>query len=149
MTFTPAPPRMSFGAAITSGFRKYVDFSGRAGIAEFWWFILFVYLVNAGARTIDTVLGLGEVTDTSLISSLWMLATFLPVLSNAVRRLRDGGNDWTKLFWLFLPIAGLIIVIIRLCDPPVAGAGQQSFNPPYGQPKQDAPAGPVQDAPVD
>jgi uncharacterized membrane protein YhaH (DUF805 family) len=149
MTFTPAPPRMSFGAAITSGFRKYVQFSGRAGIAEFWWFILFVYLVNAGARTLDTVLGLGEVTDTSPISSLWMLATFLPVLSLAVRRLRDGGNDWTKLFWLLLPIAGLIIVIIRLCDPPVAAAGPPSFGTPYGQPVQDAPPGPVRDAPVD
>jgi uncharacterized membrane protein YhaH (DUF805 family) len=140
---------MSFGAAITSGFRKYVDFSGRAGVAEFWWFILFVYLVNAGARTIDTVLVLSNSTDISPISSLWMLATFLPVLSLAVRRLRDGGNDWTKLFWLLLPIAGVIIVIIRLCDPPVAGAGQQPFGTPYGQPVQDAPTRPVQDAPVD
>lgn len=140
MTYgTPTPPPapipsepMSFGTAIGVGFRRYADFTGRSGLAEFWWFILFVFLVNAGAKTIDSFIMFGDLDNNGLVSNLWSLATIVPVLAITVRRLRDGGNGWGQIFWVLVPIAGAIMIIIRLCDPP-------RFTP--------APAG-VQDAPV-
>ncbi|WP_052521254.1 DUF805 domain-containing protein [Agreia bicolorata] len=128
MSFTTTPPRMSFGAAISTGFRKYADFAGRAGVAEFWWFILFIVLVNASAQVLDGMLPVpvhslgwthwrGYGSSDGPLTTLWALGTLVPVLAVAVRRLRDGGNRWTQLFWLLLPIVGLILTAIRMCDP--------------------------------
>nr|WP_219818217.1 DUF805 domain-containing protein [Clavibacter michiganensis] len=145
MSFTTTSPRMSFGTAIGTGFRKYADFNGRAGVAEFWWFILFVVLVNAATRFFDTMLpnSLAVFDAVPLVpygaadgpfSALWALGTLVPVLAVAVRRLRDGGNSWAQLFWLLLPVVGLILMAIRMCDPSKPSA-----------PAQDAP---VRDAPI-
>lgn len=117
MSYTTTGPRMSFGTAISTGFRRYAEFTGRSGVAEFWWFMLFVVLVNSAAKALDSALLGADSGDAGLFSTLWALGTLVPVLAIAVRRLRDGGNRWTQLFWLLLPIAGLIVIIIRLCDP--------------------------------
>lgn len=37
---------MSFTQAIQTCFNKYATFSGRASVAEYWWFMLFCFLVN-------------------------------------------------------------------------------------------------------
>src|SRR5262245_40304594 len=37
--------RLSFIAAIKTCFRKYAEFHGRASRPEFWWFVLFYYLL--------------------------------------------------------------------------------------------------------
>jgi uncharacterized membrane protein YhaH (DUF805 family) len=152
MSLTTAP-RMSFGTAISTGFRRYADFAGRSGVAEFWWFILFVVLVNAGARMLDSVLP-GSILPESLpsigsfgiiygssdgpFSTLWALGTIVPVLAIAVRRLRDGGNGWVQLFWLLLPIVGLIVIIMRMCDPSQAAPAQAA--PLRDAPLRDAPS---------
>ena len=111
---------MSFGTAIVTVFRKYAEFEGRAGLPEFWWFILFTTIVSAALGSIDIVTQPGGETIGSVLSGVWAIATLVPTLAVAVRRLRDGGNRWTQLFWLLVPIAGLIVVILRLCDPPRA-----------------------------
>jgi uncharacterized membrane protein YhaH (DUF805 family) len=33
-----------------------------------------------------------------------------------IRRLRDVGRRWTELFWLLLPVAGLIVLIVHLAE---------------------------------
>lgn len=106
---------MTFGEAIASAFRKYAWFAGRAGLAEFWWFILFGGLVSTALAALNELIP-GVMLGTSLVS-IWSLVALLPTLALAVRRLRDGGNSWVQLFWLLVPIAGLIVVILRLCDP--------------------------------
>jgi uncharacterized membrane protein YhaH (DUF805 family) len=115
--------------------RKYAQFGGRANLPEFWLFFLFVSVVNFAARAID--IWVLEIPATGFgISSLWTIAVFLPTLAVTVRRLRDGGNNWVQLLWLFVPVAGLVIVILRLCDParepdldPVMAPGQNPAPP--------------------
>jgi uncharacterized membrane protein YhaH (DUF805 family) len=108
---------MSFGTAIVTVFRKYADFEGRAGLPEFWWFILFTTIVSAAVGSINIVTQPDGETIGSVLSGTWAIAILVPTLAVAVRRLRDGGNRWTQLFWLLVPVAGLIVVILRLCDP--------------------------------
>ncbi|WP_368496531.1 DUF805 domain-containing protein [Herbiconiux sp. A18JL235] len=107
---------MSFGEAIANGFRNYAQFEGRARLAEFWWFFLFVTLVGVGLGSLDSIAP-SFLTIGSGLAGLWSLGTLLPTLGLAVRRLRDGGNSWYQLFWLLVPIAGVIVVVLRLCDP--------------------------------
>ena len=44
---------MTFSEAISSGFRNYVGFSGRASRSEFWFWILFTALVGIVTTIID------------------------------------------------------------------------------------------------
>lgn len=98
---------MSFTEAIKTGFRKYIDFSGRASRSEYWWFILFTVI----ARILT-----GFIPGVGFIVSLGLL---LPSLSATARRLHD--TDRTG-WWILLPIgagvagivAGIILVTIDL-----------------------------------
>ncbi len=131
---TAIRPSITFGAAIVSAFRQYAWFAGRAGLAEFWWFILFGGLVSTGLAALNELIP-GVQLGASLAST-WTLVALLPTLAVAVRRLRDGGNSWLQLFWLLVPIAGLIVIILRLCDPskpeiePAAEVGPDGVRAP-------------------
>jgi uncharacterized membrane protein YhaH (DUF805 family) len=120
MTQAPVQPMMSFQTAVKTAFLKYADFEGRATRPEFWWFILFTSLVSSALGALNLATPSGVIAIGSSLASVWAIATVVPTLAVAVRRLRDAGRRWTELFWLLLPIAGLIVIIIRLCEPPKA-----------------------------
>ena len=121
-----APAAMSFGDSIATVFRKYAEFSGRASHPEFWWFTLFSALVSTGLGAFNILMPDGTIMIGPSLASVWGVAVVVPSLAVAVRRLRDGGHQWTELLWVLLPIAGLIVLIVRLCDPsrPQAEAGR-------------------------
>jgi len=147
---------MTFFESIRTVFRKYAEFGGRASRPEFWWFVLFSALVsaalNALSGTFSAMSGttgmygfsgmsrrmfeLGA-TDNSMygyisFASVWSIVVLLPTLAVTVRRLRDAGRNWTELFWLLLPIAGLIVLIVHLSDaskPVDAGVGSGASSP--------------------
>ena len=82
----PGLPTVGFGEAISRGFTNYFTFSGRASRPEYWWWVLFTALVA--------------------IIPLSILATFIPSLALASRRLHDiGKSGW----WQILPLGGLIL----------------------------------------
>lgn len=112
---------MSFGTAISTCFSKYVTFSGRATRSEFWFFILFLWLGALVLTFVDSFLFGTVVTDgasfsastnTPYLSGLFMLVTFLPAISVAVRRLHDvGRSGWW--YWIgFVPLVGIIVLIV-------------------------------------
>lgn len=123
MTDTVTAP-MSFADAITTAFRKYAEFTGRATRPEFWWFVLFTTLVSAALGSLNFATPEGVVSIGSSFAGLWSIAVLLPTLAVSVRRLRDAGRSWAELFWLLLPLIGLIILIVRFCEP-TAVAGRQ------------------------
>ena len=96
---------MTFSEAISSGFRNYVGFSGRASRSEFWYWILFTVLVSIALTIIDLGI-LGTSSNVNPFSSIWSLITFLPSLAIGVRRLHD--TDRSGWWWLiaFIPVIG-------------------------------------------
>jgi uncharacterized membrane protein YhaH (DUF805 family) len=117
MSDADAPTMMSFSDAVRTCVRKYAEFTGRAARPEFWWFILFSAVVSSalGALNLSTPGGVFALGTT--LASVWSIITLVPTLAVAVRRLRDAGRAWTEIFWLLLPIAGIIVLIIRWCEP--------------------------------
>ena len=78
----PGLPTVGFGEAISRGFTNYFTFSGRASRPEYWWWMLFTFLVS--------------------IIPLSILVTFIPSLAVTSRRLHDiGKSGW----WQLLPVA--------------------------------------------
>jgi uncharacterized membrane protein YhaH (DUF805 family) len=118
-------PSMSFGAAISTVFAKYADFTGRARRPEFWWFVLFTTLVSAALGSLNFATPEGMILIGSSLAGLWSVVVLLPTLAVAVRRLRDAGRSWAELFWILLPIAGLIILIVRFTEPSAPSSAQE------------------------
>ena len=86
---------MDFIGAIKAGFKNYANFRGTATRPEYWYWILFTFLVS---------LVVGSFESLETVSLVFSLAVLLPSLGLAVRRLRDAGFSWV---WLLLPAAGI------------------------------------------
>ncbi|OYW41972.1 MAG: DUF805 domain-containing protein, partial [Azorhizobium sp. 12-66-6] len=85
---------MNFTTAIRTCLSKYATFSGRATRSEFWWFYLFIILIDLATAAIDSALDLdGVILDVDgFVSGLVHLALFLPSLAAGTRRLHDIGR---------------------------------------------------------
>ncbi|KQY90269.1 DUF805 domain-containing protein [Pelomonas sp. Root1444] len=96
---------MTFQDSIRTCFSKYADFSGRAGRSEYWWFALFLIGLYIVVSRLSTV-------------AYWVvvLATFLPSLASAVRRLHDTGRSGWWLLLNLVPFIGFIIVLVLLAQ---------------------------------
>jgi uncharacterized membrane protein YhaH (DUF805 family) len=119
---------MSFGAAIKSYFKNYVNFKGRARRSEYWFAVLFTVLVSIGVSIIapghqEFVFG-QSTNQPSALSQLWSLATLLPSLAIVWRRLHDAGKSGTYFFFILIPIAGVIMLLIQLTKDSEDGENQ-------------------------
>lgn len=108
---------MNFGQAISSCLSKYGTFSGRASRPEFWWFLLFQFLVSVAATVVSEKFG-----------SLVNLALLLPALAVGTRRLHDiGRSGWWQL--LMLTGIGLLVLIYWWVQPTDAGTNEYDAGP--------------------
>ena len=90
--------------AVIQGFRKYVVFGGRATRAEFWWWVLFIFIGGIVLSVIDRIIGLLGVWEHGPLETLFSLATLLPGLAVTARRLHDiGKTGWWQLAWYVIP----------------------------------------------
>jgi len=122
---------VSFSQAVKSGFANYANFSGRAARPEYWWFALFVFLVEL----IPYIGLLGAMPDTgedvsgtylfwaALVGLFW-LGLILPYLGVAVRRLHDTGRSGWWYFISLVPCIGFIWLIVLLVMPSTPGPNQ-------------------------
>lgn len=94
---------MTFTDSIKTCFNKYATFEGTASRSEYWWFMLFLFLASAAANVISETLGV-----------LFTLATILPSIAAACRRLHDTDRSgWWQLIVL-VPVIGWIVLIVFL-----------------------------------
>jgi uncharacterized membrane protein YhaH (DUF805 family) len=91
--------------------RRYFDFSGRSSRAEFWFFVLFVFILSVVANVLDVVLLGSYGYGAAVLSSLVSLIHFIPSLSVSVRRLHDIDRTGWWIMLAFVPVAGLIVAM--------------------------------------
>jgi uncharacterized membrane protein YhaH (DUF805 family) len=134
---------LSFAEAVSTCFRKFADFRGRATRPEFWWFVLLYYIViltpvvaflfisqdsdSFNQATFDNPGTNGAGLVFGLILSVAVLAMLIPYLAAGVRRLHDTGKSgW---WWLIgLVPFGWIVLLVFL-----ASEGDRDWNR-YGPP---------------
>lgn len=91
---------MDFMTSVKTCLSKWSDFSGKAGLAEFWWFFLACILLSF-------VLGMIPV-----IGWIASIALLIPQLAVGARRLHDTGRSgWLQLL-LLIPLIGFVILAI-------------------------------------
>ena len=99
---------MNFTQSLSHCFNNYTNFNGRASRSEFWWFFLFVTILEFVADMWDYTTGYGE---TGFYIWIVSATTIIPSLSVGARRLHDlNKSGWLQL--LAVTIIGLIPLFI-------------------------------------
>ena len=142
-----AQPKVGFVEAIQTCFKKYVDFGGRARRSEFWNFYLFTFIISMCFTTLYSILlalsfdsfnsvneGVYRVANIILIICyLFGLVIFLPCLSVSIRRLHDiGKSGWFYLLG-FIPIVGIIILVVWYAKDSDVETNKYGVSPKYAQ----------------
>lgn len=107
--------QMNFAQAISSVFKQYIVFSGRACRSEYWWFILFAVIVVVILPFISRFLW-----------GIFILALIVPSLSVFVRRLHDTGKSAWWLLLQFVPFGGFVLLVFAVTRGDV---GDNRFGP--------------------
>lgn len=122
---------MTFTEAINSALSKFSTFSGRATRPEFWWWVLFVFIVMSVTRLVDgaivaPLLGFHRFEGIAgqPLSAIVSLAILLPSLAVGARRLHDIGRTAWWLLLHFIPIAGSIVLLVFAVQPSEEGENQ-------------------------
>jgi len=133
------PPSMSFGQAVRTCLQeKYVGFEGRARPAEYWWFILFYFILvavfGAVAGLFGAIFGQNGAIGIAILGGLAMLGMVLPGLSVTIRRMHDRGySGWWYLLLVVLsaiPLVGFIVLIVFIVNMILRGTiGPNKYGP--------------------
>lgn len=102
---------------------KYATFQGRASRSEYWWFVLFLVIVDLILASIDALM-----IHRQALTTLAALATVVPSLAVGCRRLHDTDRSgWWQLLG-FVPLIGAIALLIFFVLPSDSSANR--FGPP-------------------
>ena len=118
---------MNFTDAVRSVVQlNYANFNGRARRSEFWWFVLFNFILSLVASIIDrlliSIMGFGFV---GIIVTLGLL---VPGIAVSVRRLHDIDRSGWWLLLVFVPIIGALLLIYW--EATEGTKGDNRFGPP-------------------
>lgn len=143
---------VGFKEAIVTCFRKYTTFKGRARRSEFWFFTLFIYLVEYGFGMLSSFIGnifltsmamsgsletlTGPYIALSVIGLVLSLALFLPSLAVTWRRLHDIGKSGAWFFIGLVPLVGWILLLVWFCRDSQPGPNRFGPNPKEWTPWQ-------------
>ncbi|NHM32312.1 DUF805 domain-containing protein [Neobacillus terrae] len=109
--------------------KNYVGFQGRARRKEYWMFYLFNAIISLILYIVQSVADLS-----SLLTTLYSIAVFLPSLAVTVRRLHDTGRSgWWILIGL-VPFAGAIVLLVFACLDSYPNENQYGQNPKLNEP---------------
>jgi len=110
--------------------KKYAVFDGRSRRSEYWYFVLFNFLISTALTLVD--LGIGaynKKANVGLLSTIYGLAILIPSIAVGIRRLHDTNRSGWWLLIALIPIVGTIVLIYFLVLDSDAGENQYGANP--------------------
>jgi uncharacterized membrane protein YhaH (DUF805 family) len=113
---------VSFSGAISSGFRNFANFKGKASRSEFWYWVLFTALLAVVLSLLESLIWTPElpvqvsddglrqnfeqvVSSPSPLTTIASLVLFIPNLSMTARRFHDAGFSAKWLLLQVVPLA--------------------------------------------
>jgi uncharacterized membrane protein YhaH (DUF805 family) len=95
---------------------NYVNFSGRANRAQYWWFVLANFIAVAVLALLMQVAGIF-----TLLYVVYAVGVFLPGLALAIRRLHDTNHSGWWILIALIPLAGFIVLLVFYVTAGTAG----------------------------
>ena len=110
--------------------KNYAVFSGRARRKEYWYFVLFNFLIALALAAAIGVLGaLLHTQALSALNVLYSLAVFIPTFAVTVRRLHDTDHSGWWLLIALIPLIGAIVLFVFTVLDSTPGENQYGPNP--------------------
>jgi uncharacterized membrane protein YhaH (DUF805 family) len=110
--------------------KKYAVFVGRAGRPEYWYFVLFNFIISVVLGFIDGVIGSsGAGMGVGVLGSLYALAVLVPSIAVSIRRLHDTGRSGWWLLISLVPFVGFVILLVFMVLESDAGENQYGSSP--------------------
>jgi uncharacterized membrane protein YhaH (DUF805 family) len=81
---------------------KYFKIEGTASRREYWFFVLFTWLVSLGASILDIVI------PGNTLENLASIALLIPSVTVAIRRMHDTDHSG---WWLLFPIVNFVFLV--------------------------------------
>ncbi|CAM1343548.1 DUF805 domain-containing protein [Tenacibaculum amylolyticum] len=104
--------------------KEYATFEGRARREEYWMFILFQIIFLIAASILDVIIG-----TPGVFYFIYFVATIIPSLAVAVRRLHDVGRSGWYYFIGAIPLVGPILLLVWFCTDSDYGPNKWGENP--------------------
>ncbi len=104
---------------MTEPLRRYAQFSGRARRKEYWWFVLFSYLISFALALVDImIVGADTVVEYGIgpLSGIAALVLLIPSTAVSFRRLHDHDRSAWWLLLGILPIIGALVLLVWFCQ---------------------------------
>jgi len=102
---------MTFTNSVSTCFKKYYTFSGRALRSEYWWFQVFAILGSIVLGVVDSIVFGGSYTDTGVLGTIFSLAIIIPTISVTCRRLHDiNRSGWWQIGWVLVLLLGYLAI---------------------------------------
>jgi uncharacterized membrane protein YhaH (DUF805 family) len=118
---------MSFTDAVQNVLmNNYANWDGRASRSEYWWFFLFVFILQLIALPIDIIVLGYDIMDPGAIQIVGVIAGiafFFPSLCVGIRRLHDLGKSGWWLLIVLIPLLGAVVFFVFM-----ATEGEQQPN---------------------
>ena len=145
MTDIPPPPPSGYGGAaaqpalpqlLVSYWKKvvlenYLNFTGRARRAEFWWYFLANLIITVVLNITDAAIGSGSGFYGGILTGIYGLAVLLPGLAVGIRRLHDTDKSGWWLLLALTPLVGIIVLIVFWATDGQPGVNQYGASEKY------------------
>lgn len=97
---------------------RYAKFDGRASRSEFWYFMLFYFILSfivgmIDALVLNPMLGMTpeEEAQGGILQIIVALALLVPSIALSIRRLHDTGKSGWWLLIVLIPIVGALVLL--------------------------------------
>ncbi|GAB4525516.1 MAG: DUF805 domain-containing protein [Pleurocapsa sp.] len=107
--------------------KKYKRFHGRARRKEYWYFILFNWIILMLLVLIESLIM--PDAEMGILATIYMLAIFIPGLGVTIRRLHDTGKTSWWILINFIPLIGPLIFLFFMIQDSQPGRNRFGRNP--------------------
>lgn len=106
--------------------KNYAVFSGRSRRRDYWMATLFNVIISMVLYALIAATGYGIFV---LLRYVYSLAILVPTFALIARRYHDIGKPGWHYLKIFIPIAGIFMVLIDLAKDSQSGENMYGFNP--------------------
>lgn len=114
---------------ILLAFKKYAVFSGRASRAEYWYFVLFNFIIAVALGLINAALFHPDPNRLDVLALIYAIVIAIPTVAVLVRRLHDVGKSTMWILVGSIPYIGWLWILILTLQDSIPGPNEYGPNP--------------------
>ena len=131
---------MGYTDAVKFGFIRYFDFTTRSSRSEFWWWILFTFLVGVALVIVNSILFGPSIQQSDaggtyvhfgggVFGTIFEVVILIPTIAICCRRLHDTDKSGWRQLLAIIPIIGWCILLYWFVQPGEDGQNSFGANP--------------------